>query len=134
MTTSQPASNSGQDPLAALEELLKKQQAKQQAGGAAAGGVDATGLAPEEPTGPSPEELAAQQKAAQLAEYEKIKQVKLEEDAAQLKEQIAALSQIGTMPEEQARQQQHDAVEEQRAGSAAATDGFEIKQIEHTKI
>ncbi len=131
----QTAPGAGQDPLAALEELLKRQQAKQQAGGGAGlggsgGGADAT----DAPTGPSPEEVAAQEKAQQLAQYEELKQQRQLEDAQHLKEQIAALSQIGEMPEEQARQQQHDAVEEQRVGNAAATDGFEIKQIEHTKI
>jgi hypothetical protein len=122
---------SGQDPLAALEELLKKQQAKQQGGGLASS-VDGEGSA--EPTGPSPEELAAAEKEKQLAEYEVLKQQKEQDDARQLQEQIAALSQIQETPQEQARQQQHSDVVDKRADSASAQDGFEIKQIEHTKV
>lgn len=130
-----------QDPLAALEELLKKQQAKQQGSSDQVGGVAGAGQTPTEQT-TAPEAVseqdqqlkAEQEKAHQLAEYEKLKQQRAEEDQAKLQEQIAELAKIAETPQEQARQQQHKQIEDQRAGASVASDGFEIRQIDHTKV
>jgi hypothetical protein len=120
------------DALAQLEALLQKTRANK--------GQSPDGGAGREPMGPSPEEIAAQAQA--LAQAEADKQAAFDAQMAaseekrqqELAEQQEKMLELAGTPQYQARQQQNQAVEEQRAEEEAAHDGFEIKQVQTKKI
>jgi hypothetical protein len=120
------------DALAQLEALLQKTRANK--------GQSPDGGAGREPMGPSPEEIAAQAQA--LAQAEADKQVAFDAQMAaseekrqqELAEQQEKMLELEGTPQYQARQQQNQAIEEQRAEEQAAHDGFEIKQVQTQKI
>lgn len=120
-----------QNPLDVLESILA--EAKQKAGqkvpaGEVSGGGDPVAststtttdpASPPAPPPPTPEEIAAQE-AAHQAEIE------------QQKQQLMA--QISQTPEYQAKVQQDAEKAEEETQSAAGGDGFQIQQLQHTKI
>lgn len=126
-----PQIPSDQNPLDVLESILA--EAKQKAGqkapaGAGSGGNDQDASAsgtttdpatPPVPPPPTPEEIAAKE-AAHQAEIE------------QQKQQLMA--QITQTPEYQARVVQETEKAEEQIKSAAGGDGFQIQQLQHTKI
>ncbi len=128
-----PASDPAADPAAqrnpldVLEELLKESQAKVGApGGGLPGG--GTGPVPAEPAGPTPEQLQAQ------AEMEERLRQQAVIDQQAIEERRAELEQIKNTPQYQARVQQDQEKADQQQTQQAAGQGFDIKQLEHTKI
>lgn len=117
-------------PLDVLEELLKESQAKAGAAGqgpGAPGGMGAMEPAPD-PNQPTPEQLQLQ------AEMEEKLRQQAIIDQQHLEEQRVALGQIKDTPQYKARvQQDQDKVDEQQSKQSAGQ-GFDIKQLEHTKI
>lgn len=119
-----------QNPLDVLESILA--EAKQKAGQKAPGGegsgmgqvdsppaVTTDPATPPVPPPPTPEEIAAKE-AAHQAEIE------------QQKQQLMA--QITQTPEYQAKVQQDAEKAEEESQSSAGGDGFQIQQLQHTKI
>lgn len=119
-----------QNPLDVLESILA--EAKQKAGqkapageGSGMGQVDSPPAVttdpatPPVPPPPTPEEIAAKE-AAHQAEIE------------QQKQQLMA--QITQTPEYQAKVQQDAEKAEEESQSSAGGDGFQIQQLQHTKI
>ncbi len=113
-----------QDPLAQLEELLAKAKGQR-------GQTDAV-TAP--PSGPTPEEIAAEQKAQaeqalkqQEAEAEAHRTVALE----QVREQMHGLS---DSPQDKARRQQDEQKKAEKQAQSEQMEGYEIRQITNTKI
>lgn len=127
MADTSPTSNSSQQksPLDVLEEILN--ESKQ--------GGEGT---PAVPSGPTPEELAAQQQAAEQAALLAQAQTQMEQakarDEQELKAQLTELQQAYQSP------QYHEAVrqktEKQQSDDQQKSDsaGYDIKQLEHKKI
>ncbi len=116
-----------QDPLAALQQLLDDQ--KQQAGGGATAAADqAPGevpaqTAPEEPKGPSAEEIAQLQRQKQLEDQQKI--------AEQLEKMRSELTQT---PEYQARMSQKqasDSLSKEKSLEERSKRIFQLKRLDN---
>lgn len=121
--TDQPqpqTSTDDKNPLDVLEEILKDAKSKGGAGNA--------------PSGPSAEELAAQEEARQLAEAEQVMSEKKKDDEEKLKLQIQELQTITDTPENQARVEQIEEKKQQEANQKVADEGFEIEQLGHSKV
>ncbi len=110
-----------QDPLAALEELLKDSKS---------GGVDPQ----QEPT-PAGEtavdQVAEEQKQKEIEALEAQQQQK---DAEDLRKQIAGLQEITNTPQEQARLAQKDQQAQQQTEQSAHQEEYKIRQLGHTKV
>lgn len=122
---SDPSGQPQKNPLDVLEELLNDAKAGAQApAGVAPAAPDqsATPLAAPEPAGPTPEQLA-QMEAEREAQDQAEAQAKLNE-----------IQSVQSTPEFQARIQQDQAAVQQKAQETTAQDGFEIIQLDHTKI
>lgn len=116
-----------QDPLAQLEELLAK--AKGQRGQ----GTEPTN-APPVPTGPTPEEIAAQQKLAaeqQLQEQMVRSEGERDEALVKLREKMTELAET---PQDVARRQQDEQKMTEKQSLDSQMQGFEILQITKTKV
>lgn len=117
--TTNPTSDD-KNPLDVLEEILKDAKAKGGAGNA--------------PSGPSPEELAAEEEARQLAEAQQVMAEKQNEDQQQIVQQIQELQTITQTPENQARLGQINDKKKKEESQKAAGEGFEIEQLGHSKV
>lgn len=118
-------SDTQQDPLAALEELLKDSKG----GGDAAGAADEAKVAEEKKLA---EEQAVKEKQDQ--EIQSMQDEQKQEDAEDLREQISDLKSIANTPEEKARLAQ---IEKARLSSKKLSDHqeeYEIVQLGHKKI
>lgn len=114
------------NPLDVLEELLKESQAK--VGGGSMPGMPGDPGAAAEPAGPTPEQLQLQ------AEYEeKLRQQAILDQQA-LEQKRAELEEIKHTPQYQARVQQDQEKADVQQAKSSAGQGFDIKQLEHTKI
>lgn len=123
MSTSQNDPN--QNPLAALEDLLKKTQAS-----AGEGGLS-----------PDPAQVAASEEAeakARLAQAQALAQElsakNLEEDAQQISVQRRALEGIKETPEYQARVAQQEEATQTQTEEHDEQESYEIRQLEHKKV
>ncbi len=111
------------NPLDVLEELLKESQAKI---GPPGGGKAAD--APAEPAGPTPEQL---QQQAELEE--RLRQQAVLDQQAIEKRRIELLG-LKDTPQYQARVQQDQAKADDLQSKDTAGQGFQILQLDHTKI
>ncbi len=126
--TNTPAAGAApqQNPLDVLEKLLedtKKQSAAAQAGDT-----------PSVPAGPTEEEIAAAEKAKQIAEYEALKQAHALEDQKAIEEQQKVMEELQHTPQYQARVDQEADKEVIKQGVKDDQDGLEIRQLEKKKI
>jgi hypothetical protein len=120
-----------QDPLAQLEELLAK--AKGQRGQTTDQTTDPA-AAPEVPAGPTPEEIAAQEKAdlqAQMEEQARQGELIRQSALQELQSQMHTLSET---PQDIARRQQEEQKIEEKQSQDSKMQGFEINQISKTKV
>lgn len=108
-------------PLDILEEILSEKGASAGDPGGMQAEASVAPVVPEPPQ-PTAEELA-QLEAARLAQ-----------DQAELQQKQAELQTITQTPQYQARVEQEEAAKQQHDQQETAQEGFEIKQIEHTKI
>lgn len=108
-----------QSPLDALEQIL--QQAK-------ANKASATPDVNEEA------KLAEQKKKEELAKFEAQKEQQRILDAQNMAAKIAELKTVEQMPEYQARLEQDQAKIDEAAQADSAGDGYEIGQLEHSKL
>ncbi len=106
-----------QNPLDVLEDILNDAKKK-------SGGGD-----PDEA-----KKKAEEEEAQKLAEVEAAEQQQRAKDAQALKQQIAGLSAIKETPQYQARLEQDAEKQEQQQQDQADGEGFEIRQLGHTKI
>lgn len=122
-----------QDPLAQLEELLAK--AKGQRGQTGDSATDPTApAAPAVPAGPTPEEIAAQEKAELQAQMEEqIRQGELIRQSA-LQELQNQMHTLAETPQDIARRQQEEQKMEEKQSQDSKMQGFEINQISKTKV
>jgi len=110
-----------QDPLAALEELLK--DSKGAAGDSAV------------PNDPAKADLAAKQAEEQKEqEIKALEKAQKEKDAEALRLQIADLQGIAQTPQEQARLAQKEQEHEEQKTQASQQTEYQIRQLGHTKI
>lgn len=116
-----------QNPLDVLEKLLEDTK-KQSAGGQAGGD------APAAPAGPTEEEIAAAEKAKQIAEYEALKQAHALEDQKAIEEQKKVMEELQHTPQYQARVDQEADKADARQEVKDDQDGLEIRQLEKKKI
>lgn len=116
-SASSPGGGVSKSPLDVLEEILGDAKGAAQA-------AQAQNSAQEQ------EKLELEQQAALEAEREQQRA----EDAEKLREQMQALQEIHSMPQEQARSEQNQAVEDKKDSEEAANEGFEIVQLGHTKL
>lgn len=116
------SSSSNKDPLAVLEELL----AKQKASGAKAGGGGGAAAQPS----PTPEEETAKRRE----EYERLKAEAAARDQALLDQQTQQFEALKATPQYQARVAQQKEAQSDLESKIASQDGFEIFQLETTKI
>lgn len=125
-----------QDPLAVLENILN--EAKEQKGsGQAPDLVGASKSAQSKSNQPSAEELAKlEAEKKQKEEAERQRQAQLEAERLRLiEEQKRKLEQeLKQTPQYQARVQQEAEKAEEEKQHASAGEGYEIKQLKHTKI
>lgn len=115
-----------QDPLAQLEELLAKAKGQR--------GQSTEPPAPPVPTGPTPEELAAQQKLAaeqQLQEQMLKSEGERDEALMKLREKMTELAET---PQDVARRQQDEQKMTEKQSHDSQMQGFEILQITKTKV
>ncbi|MFZ1721333.1 MAG: hypothetical protein WAU07_02400 [Microgenomates group bacterium] len=115
-----------QNPLDVLEKLLE--DTKKQ--GAAASGNGGPTVAP----GPSPEEIAAQEKAKLVAEYESLKEEHALEDQKALEKQQVVMEELKHTPQYQARIDQEADKQVLKQGVKEDQLGLEIRQLEKKKI
>lgn len=121
-TASDPAAPPQKSPLDILEEIL------QQKGGVGEP-ADAASAAPAAPVvDPAAEE------AAKLAEIKALEQQSQAEDQAALAAKQAELASAKQTPAYQARVKQDQATKQQSDSQNAAHEGYQIKQLQHTKI
>lgn len=107
----------GQSPLDALEKILEEAKAKK------------------ESSGPSEEEVAAEQKKlAEEAAFNAQKEEQKIRDQQELEIKIAELKNVEQTPQYQARVQQHQQEVEEKQQTQADNDGYQIDQLDHTKI
>jgi len=116
-----PAGDQG-NPLDALEQILNEAKSK-------AGAADDKKKKEDEAA-----LVAKQEEEAKLAEYNRIKEEKKIEDAANIRDHIAGLQNIGNTPEEQARMQQVQEKKDAADQKAQDLEESEIHQLGHTKI
>lgn len=113
-----------QDPLAQLEELLAKAKGQR--------GQDSA--APSDPPGPSPEEIAAQQKA-EAEEALKQQEATAEAQRAVALEQVREqMHDLADTPQDRARKEQDEQKKAEKQAQSEQMQGFEIRQITNTKI
>lgn len=114
--------DSQQSPLDILEEILSKNKGTAGVGDdvAADPKADATSQAEEE--------------AAQLAAVRQQGEEQRQLDQVELQQQLQALQGVRSMPQYQARVEQQQAEQEEKASTAAELAGTEIIQIQRTKI
>jgi len=117
-----------QNPLDILEQLLEDSK---KSGGSA--GSSSNGAAPID-QGPTPEELAAQEKAKQLAEFKVLKEEQDVVDQAALDAQRAKMAELKTTEQYQARVEQEEEKVKKQADVADQHKGYEILQLEHKKV
>lgn len=121
--SAQPAAQS--NPLDALEQILK--EAKQKAGGAN-----------DEPTAPAseaaPELTQADEEAARLAVIQQKANEQGEVDQEAIAQQLAALQQVATTPEYQARVSQDEQKKVTDEEKRKQADENAIIQLGHTKV
>jgi hypothetical protein len=119
-SSTQPSTNPAQkSPLDILEEIL---QQKDGAGGTA------------EPVVAQPAVDPAAQEAAQLAEIKALEQQHLVQDQAELAVRQAELATATQSTAYQARVQQDQASQQESKAHATASEGYDIQQLQHTKI
>lgn len=116
VNTPQTASAPNKNPLDILEEMLQQK-----------GGADDPA-----PTSPSVDSVA--EEAAQLAEVKAMEEQRVARDQAELTARQAELAMATQSTEYQARVQQDQATQEKSSADAAASRGYEVKQLQHTKI
>ena len=131
-----------QDPLAVLENILN--EAKQKTpNGTTKSGKGKVSTSPTQASGqpiakpPSPEEVAELEVEEKRQEdEEKQRQVQLEAERLRLiEEQKQKLeNELKQTPQYQARVQQETEEKEEQSQHQAAGEGFEIRQLGHTKI
>jgi len=115
--TSTPAGDD-KNPLDVLEDILKEAKAK----GAAKN------------TGPTPEEIAAQEEAEALKQAQQMQAEHRVQDQQEILVQISELDTIKDTPEYQAKVQQEQAAKDEKAEEQQSQDGFQIYQVGHKKI
>lgn len=145
VTTSSPGGTSSDDkknPLDVLEQLLSEIDAKAEGkdpltnrlgiGGVSGADTDA---ATSEPAGPTPEEIAAQELEQKRIAFEKKKAEQQIIDDQLIAQQRQALEQeMSDGAANVARAQQDEQKKSEETQKKQAEDGFEILQIDHTKI
>lgn len=102
-----------------LDEILKESEQEESSEAAAAAAEEAAKEA---------------EKEAKIAAYEQAVADQRAKDAVLIGEQLSELKTIEITPENQARLQQIEEAKAQQAQATVAADGFEILQIDHTKI
>ncbi len=117
-----------QDPLAQLEELLAKAKGQQSSDSGAAP------VEPPQPSGPTPEELAAQQKAAEEARIRELERQSEAERAVALEELRSRMLEIPSTPQDQARREQEALKQSEKSAQDSQHEGFEIVQVTQTKV
>lgn len=139
-TKTKPSTNSQsqQDPLAVLENILNeaKQQDKSDSG-KAPDLVKASKNATAKSDKSSPEELAKlEAEKKQKEEEERQRQAQLEAERLRLIEQQKQKleKELKQTPQYQARVQQEAEKAEEKKQHASAGEGYEIRQLKHTKI
>ena len=71
----------------------------------------------------------------QRVELDRLVAEQKEEDAEALRQQIADFQDVAAnSPQEQIRKEQRQAEEQEKQAEEEAKDGFEIRQLDHTKI
>jgi hypothetical protein len=118
------------DPLASLEELLNKAKSKRTT---PSSGRDVAVAA--EPSGPSPEEILAQQRAeeqAQLAIREQQGEIDRQEQLLAQRQKMS--EELQTTPQYQARQEQDQEEEKKVEQQKAEQQGHVIYQIDNAKV
>jgi len=124
VSSSNAADPSQKSSLDLLEQLLNESKAETQPDQPPAVGLgEATPVRPAAPTQAPSLEQIHQMEAEQEAEDQVALQAKLNE-----------LQQIEQTPAYLARVQQEQTAEQQKAATESAQDGFEIVQLDHTKI
>lgn len=133
-TPSQTTGSSNDDPLAALEALLKQNSADQQGnpGGDDAPAGEGAASPGSSPTTENPSGQA--EKLRKKAELDAIVAKSADDTQAQLAAQEQALDDIKSMPQYQARMKQEEEAQAKAAEEKSASDGLKIRQIQHTKI
>ncbi len=119
------------NPLDVLEELLSEIDGND-SGKKKAGGKNG---APAKPAGPTPEEIAAKELEENKRIYEEKKKKQAIIDAQLIAEQKRALEEnMQTSDENKARHEQKEEKQAQKAQKVTSSEGFEIPQLDHTKI
>lgn len=118
------AGQSTQSPLDVLEQILNDQKAAAQMPAVPGSEVGA-------PQAPPPTTQPPQPTAQEVAELEAQRHL---EDQAELQEKISELHQITDTPAYQARVQQDATAQAETTATEASQAGFEIVQLDHTKI
>lgn len=112
-------SKGDQNPLDVLEEILNDAKNKGQKS---------------DPNAPTPEQIAAQKEVEELKKAEALMQERQQEDVQKMVEQIGELDSIKQTPEYQARVEQIEEKKQEEVSQQQAQDGYEIEQLQHTKI
>lgn len=110
-----------QDPLAALEELLKDSKG-------------ATADPQQEPAPAGAEEVDQASEEQKRKEIEALEAQQQQKDAEDLRNQIAGLQEITNTPQEQARLAQKDQQAQQQTEQSAHQEEYKIRQLGHTKV
>lgn len=118
-TTQAPVDD--KNPLDVLEDILKEAKAK-------------GGKGDDQPTGPTPEELAAQKETEDLAAATQVMAQKKAEDQIQIVEQIKELQTISDTPEYKAKVGQEEGEKATKDAQDAASEGYQINQVGHSKV
>ena len=114
------------NPLDVLEDLLGEIDGK---------GSSARKAGAQAPSGPTPEEIAAKELEERQRIYEEKKQQQAIIDAQMIQEQQQALEEnMQNSQENKARHQQDEEKKTELAQQQNATEGYEIDQLDHTKI
>ena len=127
-----PAAPAGQNPLDALEALLKQAQS---ANGAATAPPTAGADQVAGPTGQTPEQQAvAAQDAQKQQAYEAMDAEHQVVDQQKILENLAEIKKIAETPQEQARAQQEKDKKDDLEKNLQLQADYQINQLGHTKI